>query len=361
MEHLLRTVWNAPAAAHHAGQHALPGHLYRALLERLPFVTFLASLDGRLNQIYVSPQIETLLGYTQDEWVGNPALWYECLHPADRDRWNAELSRFLVVGEPFSSEYRFVTRNGDTVWVRGEARLIRDDAGRPVYLQGVGYDVTEQMRAEQRLRDALAEKETLLKEVHHRVKNNLAVVSSLFYLQSTYVQDEATIRILRESEDRVRSMALVHEALYRSDDIAALDFAEYATALAEQLLRAYARPDQHVRLTTSMTATIMKLDQSVPCGLILNELIANALKHAFPPGHDGEIRLALDRASDGGVVLSVRDTGVGLAPDFDTTSTATLGLRLIRALTRQLDGQFDLTPAETGVEARLLLPRLTDV
>ena len=181
------------------------------------------------------------------------------------------------------------------------------------------------------------------------------MVSSLFYLQSTYVHDEATIRILRESQDRVRSMALVHESLYRSEELLAVDFAEYAVALAQQLLGAYVLPGQNIRLLTSLQPMAMKLDQAVPCGLILNEMIANALKHAFPGGQDGEIHLSLRRSTDSTYLLTVRDHRTRPPPGFDLEKTSSLGFRLIRALARQIDGQLRLVSLETGAEGRLTL------
>lgn len=333
----------------------MPDHMYRRLLEQLPVVTFMARLGGDDNEMYVSPQIEALLGFSQEEWVGNPVLWYECLHPEDKARWDVEFARFLMLGEPFRSVYRFVARDGHVVWVRGEVTMIRDAHGRPAYLQGIGYDITEMQRAEQQIRESLEEKEVMLKEIHHRVKNNLAVISSLFYLQSTYTQDEQTLKILQESQDRVRSMALVHETLYRSENLAAVDFAEYARNLGAQLVQSYGLSTGRIELKIDMEAVKMSVDLAVSCGLILNELVTNAVKHAFPDGMRGEIRLALHRQEEGRCVLSVADTGVGLPPNMVAATASSLGMRLIRSLTRQIDGQFELASTSYGAEARLTL------
>jgi PAS domain S-box-containing protein len=215
-------------------------------------------------------------------------------------------------------------------------------------------DITERKRAEVVLH-SLHEKEILLKEVHHRVKNNLAVISSLFYLQSTYTSDEPTIRLLQESQDRVRSMALVHETLYRSENFAAADFAQYAATLSEQLLRSHRPISDSVRLTTDLQSVTMGIDQAVPCGLILNELITNALKHGFPNGRSGEVHVALSKRSDGSCVLRVSDTGVGIPEGLSVDTAPSLGLRLVRSLTGQVDGQFELRRAEPGTDARLIL------
>ncbi len=156
---------------------------YRTLVEQLPVVTFMAALDGGVNDLYISPQIETLLGYTQQEWLEDPVLWFSRLHPDDRERWHAEFARTCAAGERFRSEYRFVARDGRIVWVHGEAQVVRDEAGRPLFLQGLAFDITERKRAEEtlhrahealeeRVRDRTAElaaaNETLRKEIEDR-------------------------------------------------------------------------------------------------------------------------------------------------------------------------------------------------
>jgi two-component sensor histidine kinase len=185
------------------------------------------------------------------------------------------------------------------------------------------------------------------------VKNNLAVISSLFYLQSTYTSDEPTIRILQESQDRVRSMALVHETLYRSENFAAVDFAEYASSLSERLLRSHSPPGSRITLLTDLESIALGIDLAVPCGLILNELVTNALRHAFGADTTGTIRLVLRRDDGGQAMLQVIDDGVGVPAALEVESLSSLGMRLIRSLTRQLDGTFALLPASPGTEARL--------
>lgn len=206
--------------------------------------------------------------------------------------------------------------------------------------------------------EAVREKEVLLREIHHRMKNNLAVLSSLFYLQSTYTQDPATLKLLEECTDRVRSMALVHETLYESEGLAAVDFAEYALALSKQLVSTYSLPGASVQLKTELEPVKLDLDLAVPCALILNEVMTNSLKHAYPAEHGGaggEIRLAVRRESDGACVLEVRDLGVGLPAGLDFENSTSLGLRLIRSLTKQIDGSFMLRSTHPGTEARLTL------
>jgi len=196
--------------------------------------------------------------------------------------------------------------------------------------------VSEQVTAE--LRSSEERKEALLREVHHRVKNNLAVICSLFYLQSTHTKDEKTVQIFQDMENRVHSMALVHESLYRSENLARINFAEYAHRLATDILSSHASPGAPVRLKTELEPLIMTADLAIPCGLILNELISNAFKHGFPDGASGEIKVTLRRGSGDICSLCVQDDGVGIPADLDVNTNRSLGLRLVRSLTQQIQG-----------------------
>ena len=214
-------------------------------------------------------------------------------------------------------------------------------------------DITDRKHAEQRILDSLREKEVLLKEIHHRVKNNLAVMSSLFYLESTYTSDRSTLKILQESQDRVRAMAMVHEALYRAESLSAVDFADYALTLCQQLVRTYCVQGKAVRLTSDVEPVQLNIELAVPFGLILNEMMTNALKHAFPDGAGGEVQLVLRAGERGGCVLRLLDDGVGFGVGRTAESQGTLGLRLVRLLARQVHGEFELLPRAPGTEARL--------
>jgi two-component sensor histidine kinase len=203
------------------------------------------------------------------------------------------------------------------------------------------------------LRASEERKEALLREVHHRVKNNLAVICSLFYLQSMHTKDEETVQIFRDMENRVHSMALVHESLYRSENLARIDFAEYAQALAKDILASHGSPGPSAQLKSDLEPIVMGADLAVPCGLILNELISNAFKHGFPGSAGGEIRLTLRRGTDGKYSLFVEDSGVGIPADLDVNQSKSLGLRLVRSLTQQIRGSFDFVKTDSGTSARL--------
>ena len=210
---------------------------------------------------------------------------------------------------------------------------------------------TEQRTAE--LRASEERKDALLQEVHHRVKNNLAVICSLFYLQSTHSKDEETAQIFRDMENRVHSMALVHESLYGSENLARIDFAEYAQGLAEDILASHGSPTVPVRLKTELEPVTMGADMAVPCGLILNELVSNAFKHGFPKGTCGEIKLTLRSDPSGSYRLCVQDSGVGIPAGLDVNTSQSLGLKLVRLLTQQISGSFELVRSSPGTSARL--------
>jgi two-component sensor histidine kinase len=207
--------------------------------------------------------------------------------------------------------------------------------------------VTDNLRASEE------RKEALLREVHHRVKNNLAVICSLFYLQSTHARDQQTALIFRDMENRVHSMALVHESLYGSENLARIDFAQYAKTLLGDIFSAHGSPSLSVRLKSELHPVIMGADLAVPCGLILHELISNALKHGFPATSGGEIKVTLHSSLDGRCTLCVEDSGVGITGDLEGHTDKSLGLRLVRSLTQQIHGTFELVNINPGTSANL--------
>jgi two-component sensor histidine kinase len=195
------------------------------------------------------------------------------------------------------------------------------------------------------LASSLREKETLLKEIHHRVKNNLQVVSGLLQLQSASVADAATRALLRESQDRVRSMALIHEQLYQVDDLARVHFITYLRSLASSLVRSHAAADADLDIEVEGDELHLTLEEAIPCGLLVNELVTNALKYAFPEGRRGTIKIRLQGLPEDRALLEVSDDGVGLSEGYDPTTASTLGLRLVRNLVQQLDGELGVCSA----------------
>lgn len=327
--------------------------LLAAIVESAADAVIGKGLDGRIRSW--NPAAERLFGYTAEEAMGRPiAMLIPGELAEEESRILASIRRGERV-EPYESVRRH--KDGSLVDVWLTTSPVKDSQGAVIGASKIARDIGERKRAEARLLESLREKEVLLKEIHHRVKNNLAVIASMFYLQSRDVGDPATIEILAESQDRVRSMALVHELLYRSQNLAEIDFAEYAIGLAEQLIRTYCLPAGRVRLAARTHPVRMTIDQAVPCGLILNELVTNALKHAFTNGATGTLELRLARR-EGCIELVVADDGVGLPADFDAEASGTrsFGMRLMRSLARQIDGHFELARRDRGSLARLTLP-----
>ncbi|OGP49710.1 MAG: hypothetical protein A2Y79_05335 [Deltaproteobacteria bacterium RBG_13_43_22] len=216
-------------------------------------------------------------------------------------------------------------------------------------------DITERKQAEEKIRASLLEKEIMLKEIHHRVKNNLQVISSLFGLQSGYIQDDKSREIFQESQNRVGVMAKIHTMLYQSEDLSKVDFGGFIRDLAGRLQQSYATAKSPIEIHVDIGEVSMTIETSIPCGLILNELVSNALKHAFPEGKGGEVKISMATEGDR-FVLMVQDNGIGFPADVDFQNTQTLGLELVRLLVGQINGTIDLA-VDGGTKFAITFPK----
>lgn len=216
-------------------------------------------------------------------------------------------------------------------------------------------DITQRVANEERIRTSLREKEALLREIHHRVKNNLQVVSSLLNLQARGVSEDSTRRMFEESRNRILSMSLLHESLYQSSSLSRIDFAEYIQQLASHLFRSYGASADRIRYRPALDKLFLNLDAAVPCGLIINELVSNALKYAFPDNRAGEIRIEFRELPGDKVRLIVADDGIGIGNKMATAKT--LGLRLVHTLAEQLDAKVEvISPPGTEIRLTFSLP-----
>lgn len=239
-------------------------------------------------------------------------------------------------------------------WYIDRTRAIPWIDGRMVRLQ-VAIDITQLKQAESQIKASLKEKEVMLQEIHHRVKNNLQIISSLLNLQSTYVSDPQLVDIFQDSQGRIRSMAMIHEKLYRSKNLAQINFAEYIQDLSASMFSAQSSTLRGVALECNVLPILLNIDQAVPSGLILNELLSNALKHAFPSGGPGKVTVDLTTHS-GQIHLTVSDNGIGFPPDFDFDQTDSLGLQLINTLVDQLDGSIEFN-GQNGSRVEVSFPK----
>lgn len=208
-------------------------------------------------------------------------------------------------------------------------------------VQLVVRDITERKKLENKLKKSLEEKDLMMKEIHHRVKNNLMVIQSLLHLQSRYIKDEDALNIFKESQNRAKSMALIHQRLYQSDDLKRIDFGDYARNLATDLFHTNATRPELIKLNIDVENLMVDVNMAIPLGLILNELLTNSLKHAFPDGRKGAIIVKFYK--DGSKFhLSVDDDGIGIPKDLDYTKSKSLGLRLVNSLSEQIDAEVDV-------------------
>jgi two-component sensor histidine kinase len=212
---------------------------------------------------------------------------------------------------------------------------------------------TVQEAAFDRQTELLQQRETLLREIHHRVKNNMQVMSSLLSLQSRVASNPETSRMLEENQNRIQSMALLHELLYQSDDLAVVEFSKYIRRMVDHLFRSYGVDHRQIRLRPELDPVGLELDDALPCGLLISEVISNCLKHGFPKGRVGEVRILLRRQSAATVALVLSDNGVGLPAGLDWTTSRSLGLRLVRALADQLRAKLDIR-SQGGTEVKLV-------
>lgn len=293
-------------------------------------------INDRFCEIVGRPREEVLALRTQD-----------ITHADDVPNNMAMLERARATGEDYQLEKRYLHPDGTVVWVHNSVSVVRDSDGRPLHLVAVVRDITEQkrveaemMRANQDLQSALTEREVLVKEVHHRVKNNLQVVVSLLRLQASRLRDEVGSDALRESLNRVSAMSTIHELLYRSTTMADIDFAEVLRTLTANLHDAYGHNEDRVAMIVETDPVPVSMDAAVPLALIANELISNAFKHGFPDDAEGSVRVGLVRDGDT-VVLTVSDTGPGFVPPKRSSS---LGLMLVDRLVRQVSGELEMEP-----------------
>ncbi len=288
--------------------------------------------------LFVNAKAVDLLGASSpEELQGRPIL--DFVQPDQRKTVMERVQRMVAhnVNVPMVEE-RFVRLDGRTVDVEVVA-IPFTFMGKPT-IQVVARDISRRKAADAEIRKSLKEKEVLLKEIHHRVKNNLQVIISLLDLQSDKVADRIALEALRECQNRVKSISLIHERLYQSRDLAHVDFPEYISMLMDNLLRSYGVSGDRVRMKIDVMDVQMGLDTAIPCGLIIHELVSNALKHAFPGGRSGEIRVGLYADGDRNFLV-VSDNGAGFRGVTDFRTVSSLGLQLVDTLTSQINGNID--------------------
>lgn len=309
---------------------------YRTLAENAHDIIFIISLEDRVE--YVNKFAANILGFEPEELVGKLR---QNLFPMDiSEKQKRSIDLAIDTQSPVRSESKLALPRCE-MWLDTSIIPLKDKKDKIFAVMGISRDVTHQKQVEDALRSSLNEKEILLKEIHHRVKNNMQIISSLINLQSNYATDEATVKMFEDSKNRIRSMALIHEKLYMSDDISMIEFSEYITNLATKLLEFYGLKSSLITLKVKSDNIILGIESAIPCGLIINELVSNSIKYAFPNERKGNITIKMN-IEDEYYVLIVEDDGVGFSEGIDFLNPQTLGLQIVHTLTQQIGGTIKL-------------------
>ncbi len=307
---------------------------YRLLVENQTDMVVKFDPEGKV--LFASPSYCEVLGRTEESIVGSNFL--PLVHQEDQKKTQRALDKLHNPPYVVFLEHRLLTMNGWR-WIAWADKAIMNDEDELVAFVGVGRDITERKLAEDRIMRSLKEKELLLREVHHRVKNNLQIISTLLSLQSSQIDDERVIDLYRESQNRILSIALIHENLYQSDDLSNINFANYVKTLMDDLLHSYGVDSNKIRIIMQIKDIKMSIETAIPCGLIINELVSNTLKHAFPGG-TGEINLEISEKDKEKYLLRLKDNGKAFPEQFDLETKDTLGIKLINNLVTQLNGEM---------------------
>jgi PAS domain S-box-containing protein len=310
--------------------------LWQALSDCLPVGIFTADREGRCA--YINPRCQEIVGCTLEESLGDG--WLNLVHHEDRDRVLARWTVQARNGVANADEFRVITSQGEIRWLYCRSAPMRSN-GFLIGHTGTIEDITKQKQAEAQINASLQEKEALLKEIHHRVKNNLQIISSLIYLQTQRIEDPQARQVFEDSQSRI--------SLYRSENFASIDLSDYIQALTASLFQTYRIRPELVTLNVQVDpGVIVTLDKAIPCGLILNELMTNALKHGFPSEQKGIVTVKLDRIADQ-VCLTVENGGKTLPESFELKKIQSMGLKLVSALVSQIQGQLAV---ENAAETR---------
>lgn len=313
---------------------------YRTITENINVGIYRNTPGPRGRFLEANPAIIKMFGFESKNAFMKMKVADLYVNPTVRMEFNEKI---LKEGYVRDEAILLERKDGNTFWGSVTAVAVRDGNGKVKYYDGVIEDITERRKADELIKSSLQEKVILLKEIHHRVKNNLQIISSLLNLQANYIEEPGALKMFNESRDRVRSMALIHEKLYGTKDLAMVDFAGYIRGLTKELFKTYRIDPNRIGLRIDVKNIQFNIDMAVPCGLIINELVSNALKYAFPQDGraKGQILVSLKRRRNGQLELMVSDDGVGLPQEIDLRHANTLGLRLITILgEEQLGGEI---------------------
>jgi len=312
---------------------------YRTLVESSTDAILMMDKERKIvscNQAFLD-----LFGYNKNEIEGRSI---RIIHQSDDSFRSFGKTAYPVIEKvgSFMTEWEFERKDGTNITVETVTSLIKSHDGAITGYVAIIRDITERKRSEEQIKASLQEKEVMLKEIHHRVKNNMQVISSLLKLQSRHIKNKEALEMFKESQSRLRLMALIHEKLYKYKDLARIDSVEYIRSLTGYLLHTYSMSPSLIRLNTDIKDVFLAINTAIPCGLIINELVSNAIKHAFQDGKGGEINIALHHINKNKLELIVSDNGIGIPKDMDFRNTESIGMQLVITLVAQLKGTIEL-------------------
>ena len=324
---------------------------FRNLVETTPDMIWEIDRNGIFT--YISPQSSFILGYTPQEIIGKNMLSFIQPEAVDKIKeiFNTHINNFTKINTLEVPAYR---NDGNDITLEIRSVRASDNKDNNDGFQGTARDITEKTIATNQLKTSIKEKDILLQEIHHRVKNNMQIISSLLNLQITYLDDEEAVNLLKESQNRVRSMAIIHEKLYQSNDFTKINITEYINSLVNGLFYSYSIKTE-INSIINVDDVELNIETAVPLGLILNELISNSLKHGFATG-SGEVYIKLKNIDDKYEMI-VGDTGIGFPKGLDFQKTESLGLQLVNNLVNQIDGEIELK-LNHGTEFKITFPEL---
>lgn len=311
---------------------------FRMMADTAPVMVWMAGPDTHIT--FINKRWLEFTGRTVQEEIGDN--WFTGIHHDDLDRCRTSYLEAFKSEQPFFLEYRLRRHDGEYRWIMDTGVPLFDESGRFGGYIGTCMDLTERKDMEDQLRRMLKEKESLLREVHHRVKNNLQVISSLLNLQSASIKDPLVNQLFRECQVRITSIALLHETLHRSSDLSRIKMGDYIRTLTGHLFRSYGVDPNVIVLELNVDDVEFDIDTGLTCGLIIDELVSNCLKHAFVDDGGGKVHIDLLDHMDGTFTLCVSDDGVGIPKDGVLNNPDSLGLELVSLLAEKLDGSTEL-------------------
>lgn len=320
---------------------------YKTLFEADPDYTFLVDTEGIIVDVNVATT--KVIGLSSNELVGKKFTDLEIISKQDLQLYVEKIPELLKGDHVKPFEVRLMDKEGELRWVNVQVTTIEEEDNNVSFILIIASDISESKQFEDELKNSIREKEVLLQEIHHRVKNNMQIISSLLNIQTRYVDDKETVNVLKESQNRVKSMAMIHEKLYRSKKFNKIYFADYIESLVWDLFYSYSVENGTIEPVLEIDDVKLNIETSVPCGLIITELVSNSLKYAFPDKRKGELKVSLKNKGNY-YVLTISDNGVGIPENINYKNTDSLGLRLVNSLTDQIDGEIELKTSSHGTE-----------